>query len=456
MKRILIILFLLLLASTSYVTAQQTQSDTARWLRSGPMLGYSEMTETVVWLQTKKPSRVQVRFWKQGQPATARLSDAIDTEAATDHIARVKISALEFGTKYDYEVYIDGLRVALAYAATFQTQPMWRWRTDPPAMKIAIGSCAYINDPPYDRPGRPYGDGVEIFKAIADQKPDAMVWLGDNVYYREADWLAESGMRYRYAQNRELAELQPLLASVHHYAIWDDHDFGPDDSDRTFRLRETALGVFKDYWANMTYGTDEAPGVFGRFEWGDVEFFLLDDRYHRAPNRMPPGPEKVMFGEAQMRWLLESLASSKATFKIIAGGNQMLNPMTFFEAFGNYPAEQKRLLDFLREMKITGVLFISGDRHHTELIKREDAGAYPLYDFTSSPLTAGTGRNEREAANPARVANTWVTGVKNFGLIEVSGTSKDRRLLLRTIDLKGKELWRHEIKASELGVTASR
>ncbi len=226
MKRILIILFLLLMASTSFVTAQQTQPDPARWLRSGPMLGYSEMTETVVWLQTRKPSRVQVRFWKQGQPATARLSDAVDTEAATDQIARIKISALEFGTKYDYELYIDGLRVALPYAATFQTQPMWRWRTDPPAIKIAIGSCSYINDPPYDRPGRAYGDGAEIFKAIADQKPDAMIWLGDNIYYREADWLSESGMRYRYAHTRELAEMQPLLASVHHYAIWDDHDSG--------------------------------------------------------------------------------------------------------------------------------------------------------------------------------------------------------------------------------------
>jgi len=456
MKRILIAKSLLLLLAISCVSAQQTQPDPARWLRSGPMLGYSEMTETVVWLQTRKPSRVQVRFWKQGQMATARLSNAVETVEATDQIARIKISGLEFGAKYDYEVYIDGLRVALPYAATFQTQPVWRWRTDPPAMKIAIGSCAYINDPPYDRPGRPYGDGVEIFKSIADQKPDAMVWLGDNIYYREADWLSEAGMRYRYSHNRELAELQPLLASVHHYAIWDDHDFGPDNSDRTFRLRGEALRVFKDYWANMTYGTDDAPGVFGRFEWGDVEFFLLDDRYHRAPNRMPPGPEKVMFGEAQMRWLMESLASSNATFKIIAGGNQMLNPMTFFEAFGNYPAEQKRLFDFLRETKITGVLFISGDRHHTELIKREDVSAYPLYDFTSSPLTAGTARSEREAYNAARVANTLVTGIKNFGLIEVSGTAKDRRLLLRAIDLKGKEVWRHEIKASDLGVIANR
>ncbi|HJQ68843.1 MAG TPA: alkaline phosphatase D family protein [Blastocatellia bacterium] len=456
MKRILIALLLLMLASSSFVTAQQTQPDPARWLRSGPMLGYSEMTETVVWLQTRKPARVQLRFWKQGQPATARLSDAVDTNAAADHIARIKISTLEFGAKYDYEVYIDGQRVALPYAATFQTQAMWRWRTDPPAARIAIGSCSYVNDAPYDRPGRPYGDGVEIFKAIADQKPDAMIWLGDNIYYREADWLSESAMRYRYAHTRELAQMQPLLASAHNYAIWDDHDFGPNDSDRTFRLREAALGVFKDYWANMTYGTDDTPGVFSRFEWGDVEFFLLDDRYHRAPNRMPAGPEKVMFGEAQMRWLMESLASSDATFKIIAGGNQMLNPMTFFEAFGNYPVEQKRLLDFLRESKITGVLFISGDRHHTELIKRDDLGTYPLYDFTSSPLTAGTGRSDREANNPARVANTWVTGVKNFGLIEVSGKAQDRRLLLRTIDLNGKELWRHEIKASELGVTTNR
>jgi hypothetical protein len=41
-------------------------------------------------------------------------------------------------------------------------------------------------------------------------------------------------------------------------------------------------------------------------------------------------------------------------------------------------------------------------------------------------------------------------GVRNFGLIEVSGTAKDRRLVMKTLDRTGKELWRHEIKASEL------
>lgn len=268
--------------------------------------------------------------------------------------------------------------------------------------------------------------------------------------------MTEAAMRRRYMHTRALPELQPLLASVHHYAIWDDHDYGPNDSDRSFRGREWSLRVFKDYWANPSYGTMETPGVFTSFAWGDVEFFLLDDRFHRSPNRMPPGPEKMMFGPEQMRWLMEALRSSNATFKIIVAGNQMLNPLTFFEAFGNYPEEQKRLIDFIRTARISGVLFLSGDRHHTELLKRTEPGIYPLYEFTSSPLTSGGSRIEREANNPARVPGTWVTGgTRNFGMIEVSGPVKDRRLTLRTLDQKGRELWRYEIRAAELNFPSS-
>jgi alkaline phosphatase D len=451
MRKILVWFWILVGLSLS-VAAQQSPPNSSSWLRSGPMLGYSEMTETVVWLQTRRPVTAQIRFWKRGMPESTRLSRIVKTDEKNDLIARIKLSQLEFGTRYDYEVYLDGWRVPFQHETSFQTQAMWRWRSEPPVFKFAVGSCAYINDTPYDRPGTPYGSGMEVFRAIAANKPDFMIWLGDNIYYREADWLTESGMRYRNAQNRELPELQPLFASTHHYAIWDDHDYGSNDSDKTFRLKDTALQVFKDYWANNTYGTAETAGVFGRFEWGDVEFFLLDDRYHRSPNDVPDNaPEKVMFGEAQMKWLMESLLNSKATFKIIAGGNQMLSPVISFEAFNKFPAEQKKLLDFIREAKIEGVLFLSGDRHLTELVKRTDLGTYPLYDFTSSPLTSGNYNPKGKAAeNPARVPNTLVTEVKNFGIIEVVGTSKDRKLILRTIDLTGKEWWKHEIPASEL------
>lgn len=452
MKKNIAAIFLLI--ALFFGGANQVTAQSESLLRSGPMLGYSEMTETAVWLQTRRAATAQIRFWKQGEPKKTQLSKIVKTNEDNDFIARFALASLPFGTKFDYDVLLDGKKVAFDFQPTFQTQPHWRFAknpAEPPVFKFALGSCAYINDAPFDRPGKPYGSGFEIFKTIAAQKPDFMIWLGDNIYYREPDWLTETAMRYRYAQNRELPELKQLMATAHHYAIWDDHDFGSNDSDRTFRQRGTALNVFQDYWANPSYGTTETPGVFGRFEWGDVEFFLLDDRYHRSPNRMPDAPDKVMFGDAQMKWLMESLRSSNATFKIVAGGNQMLNPLAPYEGFSDFPVEQKKLLDFIREARVEGVMFLSGDRHLTELIKRTDLGTYPLYDFTSSPLTSGNSMPAKEEANnPARVAGTLFTETKNFGIIEVGGDLKNRRLTLKTFDLNGKEIWKHEIAAAEL------
>ena len=431
-------------------------SAAASCLRSGPMLGASDIQETRLWLQTLRPCRVQILYWPENDPAAARLSPELHTTAEGDHIAHVVLPGLRFGTRYAYDLYLDGERVDLGRETTFQTQPMWRWRTDPPAFRLAVGSCAYVNDPPFDRPGTPYGSEYGIFSTIAAQHPDFMLWLGDNVYYREADWLTEAGMRHRHAHTRALPELQNLLSATHHYAIWDDHDYGPNNSDRTFRLRREALEVFTDYWANPPLGTTETPGAFTRFEWGDVEFFLLDGRYHRTPNRLPPGPGKGMFGAEQMRWLEESLVSSEATFKIVANGSQLLNPLLhsprWQEMWTLFSHEQQAFLDFLAAAKVEGLLFLSGDRHHTELLKIERPGLYPLYEFTSSPLTAGTARGDRDADNPARVPGTFVTGQHNFGLIDVSGPKDDRVLTLRALDTEGRDLWHHEIRRSDLAV----
>jgi alkaline phosphatase D len=437
---------------TARALARQRPASAADLLRSGPMLGYSETTETVVWLQTWRPCRAQLRFWRSGAPSTARLSDEVATTGAGDMIARFRLSRLEPGTRFEYELYLDGERVERPYPLAFQTQAIWRYRADPPAARFAIGSCAYVNDAPYDRPGELYGQKMEIFRAIAEARPDAMVWLGDNWYYREGDFFSNAGLRYRAAHTRSLAEMQPLLGATHHYAIWDDHDFGPNDADESYRMRETSLGVFKDYWANPGYGTAATPGVFSRFEWNDVELFLLDDRYHRTPNASVEPEARRMFGAAQLTWLEEALRSSRATFKIVAGGNQMLNPIADYEGFSRVPVEQNRLFSFLRAEKIPGVVFLSGDRHHTELLRRDEPGLYPLYEFTSSALTSGGGRLAAEANNPARVPGTWLTETRNFGLVDLGGPPKARTLTLRALDYTGKERWRHEIQAAELAI----
>ncbi len=446
----------LLAAKFSIAQSQPSQMISARdlGLRSGPLVGYSELTEVALWVQTVYPAHVQFRYWPEGQSgvAMAALSPEIKTTREGDCIAQVVLSGLKSGTKYNYELYIDGLLVNRPYRTSFQTQAFWQWRTEPPAFTVAIGSCAYINEPEFDRPGTPYGGDYEIFTAISAKQPDVMLWLGDNVYYREPDFYSTAQMRHRYNHDRALPEWQALLGASHNYAIWDDHDFGPNNSDWTYRKKKDALEIFKSYWANPNYGLDEAPGVFFNFTWGDVEFFMLDDRYHRSPDDAPASSGKVMFGAAQMHWLKSALVSSRAPFKIIAGGNQMLNPQVSDESFSGFKDEQADLLNWIKANKVFGVLFLSGDVHRTELIRLENPNFYPLYDYTCSPLTSGTTNPDRVKENSAVVNETRVVGKRNFGLLRFAGPRKDRKLTMECYDKTGALLWKHEVKASDLKV----
>jgi alkaline phosphatase D len=456
LSRLLSVVSILVVSSNELSVAQSQPSQviSARdlGLRSGPMVGYSELTEVALWVQTVYPAHVQFRYWPESQlgATMAALSPSIQTTREGDCIAQVVLSGLKSGTKYNYELYVDGRLINRPYRTSFQTQAFWQWRTEPPAFTVAIGSCAYINEEEFDRPGAPYGGEYEIFTAIAAKKPEVMLWLGDNVYYREPEFYSAAQMRHRYEHDRALPEWQALLGETHNYAIWDDHDFGPNNSDGTYRMKKDALAIFKSYWANPAYGLDEAPGVFFNFTWGDVDFFMLDDRYHRSPDDAPASPDKAMFGAAQISWLKNALVSSRAPFKIIAGGNQMLNPQISEESFGAYKNEQTDLLNWIKTNKIPGVLFLSGDVHRTELIRLDDPGFYPLYDYSCSPLTAGTYAPDRMKENPAVVNGTRVVGKRNFGLLRFEGPRKDRKLTMECYDKTGKLIWKHEVKETEL------
>lgn len=414
------------------------------------MLGHVDILEAVVWVQTTEPARVQLRY---GRPGWKKMMDSEVLE--TDHkgllIARFVLTALEENTTYNYQVLINGKVQQFDYPLSFKTQPHWKWRTDPPEISFAFGSCFFVNDPPYDRPGEGYGGEFEILDVIADQKPDFMIWGGDNIYLRESDFYSVNRINYRNKHARSYPPLQPLLAQMAHYATWDDHDYGPNDADRSYGLKAESLDIFKAYWANPQWGMPDAPGVFGLMAWGDVDFFFLDNRYYRAPNDLDD-PNKPYLGEKQMQWLKDSLLNSHATFKIIVNGNQVMNHLSRHEGMVHYPREYHELVDFLKEADVDGVLFLTGDRHFTELQKVQRSDNYPIYDFTSSPLTSGITNDfkEPEVSNPNRVEGTLVIDKRNFGLVRVEGKRKERVLVLMTYDSTGAKRWEHRIHENEL------
>ena len=419
-------------------------------LTAGPMLGHVALRAANIWIQSPETGQVTIEYWpKEMVENSQRQTATVDSEYGNIHT--FKLAHLEPATEYHYRILINGKMEAEKPIYQFTTQTLWEWRTDPPDFTFLAGSCNFENQAIYDRPGRPYGAGWEIFERMAKEDAQMMLWLGDNWYYREVDYDAEQSLLYRVLRHKKYNHLQNLFSSFPNYAIWDDHDFGPDNSGGDFIFKAKALSIFKKFWANPSYGTPDTDGVFTKVQFNDVAFFLMDDRYHRSNEHYPDGPDKHYYGPGQMQWLKNQLIGSKAPFKIIAGGGQMLNDYHAYEGWDKYRYERDPFITWLHDNRITGVMFMSGDKHHTELLRTDRPNAYPLYELTCSPFTAGTysHRLDADRKNPKLVEGTLI-GDKNYCKISLSGPRKDRRMQIQIIGAEGQEYWNKQIKSSVL------
>ena len=428
-----LLVFLFILGSSSIAISQPA-------LQCGPMLGYVEMREVCIWLQSTQPMDGFVRYNAEGSDVSVDVPFSTrDNEAHTAHIV---VSNLEPGTKYDYVILSGGLRM-VDDVFHFTTQSLWQYRTEPPEFTAAVGSCAFINETKYDRPGAPYGGEEQIFNSIATREPDLMIWLGDNTYLREVDYNSLQGMIYRYTHTRSIPELKELLSTAANYAIWDDHDFGPNDSNGSFIHKDLSKECFQLFWANNSSGLPGNGGITTQFTWGDIDFFLLDDRYFRTPPDMV-GVEPTILGETQVQWLIQALVTSRSPFKMVCLGGQFLNPVANFENYAIYPKERDRIIELIDKNKINGVVFLTGDRHCTELSQLTLPSGRMIYDLTVSPFTSTAYDNTKEA-NTLRVEGTLVPR-RNFATITFTGKRNERILKISDFDSDGNNMWNYEIK----------
>ncbi len=434
-------------------------------IAAGPMLGPVELREAKIWVALKSnTNQAKLTFGTEGAENNT-LSPEVTVSKFEFTTCTFTLGGLEPDTRYTYTVEVTDEKLQKqAFKGSFQTKVLFQWRKPAPDFTFLTGSCSYFNQPAYDRPGKPYGGDSSIFGTMAQENSAFMMWLGDNWYTREVDFYGTYGLWYRPWRDRQMQVMQPLLSKMSHLAIWDDHDYGPNDYGKSYILKETSREVFQSFWANPSYG-DGKEGIYTRYQYNDVDFFMLDDRWWRNSEGMPDSvggqlnPDKRMFGKQQMDWLKEELRMSQINgsiaFRVIVTGSQVLNPVSQFDKLGSFPLEYNELIDFLREEKIEGVIFLTGDRHHSEIIKLQPKGLYPLHDITCSPLTSGTHSfGGAEANNPYRVVG--VDKYQNFGRVMVSGPRNQRSLQIEFVGIKGEVLGKFTIGESGLKFPATR
>ncbi len=270
-------------------------------------------------------------------------------------------------------------------------------KEQPQQTKIAFGSCGYQDEP------------QPVLSIAAEQKPDAFIFLGDNIY---GDTDNMDTLRNKYQRLGAKPEYQQLAATTKIFATWDDHDFGWNDAGKYYPYKKESKEIFLSFFKESAESDRRKhEGIYHAeyIQQGDktVQLILLDVRtfrnslllydttaklprknYFYTPDYQPHiSKDSLLLGDAQWKWLEEEL-KKPADLRLICSGSQFSIEYNGYEAWANFPHEQQRMLDLIKSTKASGVLFLTGDVHYAEISKLESPGLYPIYDVTSSGITS--------------------------------------------------------------------
>ena len=293
----------------------------------------------------------------------------------------------------------------------------------------------------------------KIWDQILSHSPNLIILNGDIVYVDSYDFVPRNkatamDIWQRYVHTMETVPLFHRKQLIPILATWDDHDYGTNDSDKSFKSKKHALAAFQAFFGSKDIAgvyENGKSGVYKYFSYAGQRFFMLDNRYFR--NSRGSKNTYAHWGKTQHKWLIDNLNKNDEPAWLINGGQFFAPPVLvdgrdgkkrqINETFmGDHPIHFKTLIRDLK--KVTApVIFSSGDIHFSELLEIEaDKIGYKTYEITSSPLHSYIFRNKPGQPelwdNPRRIAGAkdhnyilvdsqlsskgWVNKVRSFGI----------------------------------------
>ncbi|MGB1204248.1 MAG: alkaline phosphatase D family protein [Chitinophagales bacterium] len=429
-----LLIFTLLFLNLQNANLLQAQTANTK-IAAGLMQAHTTENSTTVWLMTQYAQKVSLDLYDlnssealQKKELIINRNDWVDgyfpclftfenLEANTTYVINIKLN----------DVFVEKQKIKTFHQNNYEN------------FSFLTGSCTKIADNFFKYWSQP-GINNLIFKKMQKTNADFNVWIGDNSYLRNDDFDNPNNMMRRHIHTRLHKPVNKLIKTRPNYATWDDHDYGPNNADKNYAQKDVTLDLFQQFWGNAFYGTKDTKGVFSNFTYQDAEIFLLDNRYHKSALSDKNGST---LGIEQLEWFKKSLLESKATFKIVMSGVQFLSEHGGGEGFKQFPKERQEILDFIAENDIKGIIWVSGDRHVSELycLKRPDT--YDLYEVTTSPISSETLNFPFKISspkNPLAVKKTkyWYP---NFAHFSIRGEKGDRLCEVKIINKWGKKVW---------------
>lgn len=464
-KLIFAVTLLLLQSCASLKTQENCNGDAACWFKT-PLATLPAAADAIANKATSVPlfqglTNAHAAQFAVVLPASVQPLFFFADEAANPLTARHEIASSEVqstlspsGKHKVYQVSAHGLKPGASYIfyvadrvggildrRRFHALDLGRQEA-----RVVTASCAW---------DRFLSESRVMWKAVLLSKPDLAVFLGDNVY---ADIESEpqvgpykgpvngAFLWRRYIETLSELDYYRAINLVPTVATWDDHDYGANDGGAANPYREEATAVFRAFFPQRSRADvpeyKQGPGVASMLNAFGYRFLLLDNRSFRSVNRLPKPEDQTHFGREQETWILQTLRDPKNRSRpaFLFSGDQWFGGYHRFESYeGSHPANFK---DFLGRVKKTGatVLFVSGDRHLTELMRIEkDILGYETFEMTSSSIHSTVYKGDWEKLPNKRQIKA--ADLKhNFSLFELTKPISKSKSARPTFEFKGQAI----------------
>lgn len=394
------------------VIARATRKEN-KFFRHGIASGDPLQDRVIIWTRVSSATLPHVHW----EVALDKNFTQIVTEgthnltATNDFTVKIDVKELKAATNYYYRFKYEN-----EYSDTGKT------RTLPSSLSqrtfnIAVVSCNNWEDGYFNS-----------FRFLAAKlEVDLVLHLGDYIYeYGIGEYanpktdrknvpaheiVTLDDYRQRYAHYRSDVDLQQLHANKPFCMIWDDHEIANDayqdgaknhqPNEGDWKLRKEA--AMQAYFEWLPVRATNALEMRRKITIGnDMELFLLEQRMQgRTPQMDNTGKDfynndRSILGAKQFNWLANGLKTSKATWKLI--GNQvMFSGYATAEGFKlpkyndwwlGYPYERNKLVEFLKNEKISNPIFLTGDHHESFVLALHQEKEFMKYStsFEKKPL----------------------------------------------------------------------
>ena len=224
----------------------------------------------------------------------------VRAETNRHDLVAFEVENLQPDTHYYYALEVDG-RLDRATRGEFHTFPA----AGPASFTFAFASCAHT------------ASTNEVFDRIRENHPLFYMNMGDFHYL---DIRTNSRAHYWAAYDTVLASPQQaeLYRHVPFVYIWDDHDFGGNNSNRKASSHPAARFCYDEYVPHypLAFGEGDVP-ISQSFAVGRVKFILTDLRSERDDVKKKDDAKKSMMGAKQKEWFKQELFSANGKYPLI-------------------------------------------------------------------------------------------------------------------------------------------